>query len=114
MRIENFRSKFINYPVTVKRSVYNAGERIALILFDDDGAPAATVTVNLPDVPLAPDEVILKGWSENEGIPDALERHGIVGPQLRSVQTGFVSAGIHKMLLDVEDLHPNRMAKATG
>jgi hypothetical protein len=75
--------------VVVKRSYPNG--RLALQLIDeDDGSPVAVATVNIPDVPLGDNQVIIKDWSENEGIYDALYEAGIVSKVLDTAPTGFV------------------------
>jgi hypothetical protein len=57
-------------------------------------------TVNIPDVPLENDEIILKTYSGNEGIDEVLMAAEIIGPALRSIQTGFVVVPIHKLLIN--------------
>lgn len=60
----------------------------------------AVATVNIPDVPLESDEVIIKNYSENEGMDTVLINAGIIGPPRRSVQTGFVIVPICKLLIN--------------
>jgi len=57
---------------------YYSDGSIALTIIGENG-PEATPTICLaPDGPVPPDGCVwLKGWSENEGIPDALEKAGI-------------------------------------
>jgi len=45
-----------------------------------DGEPYATATINDPDADLLDNEVIIKNYSENEGILEALEDAGILFP----------------------------------
>jgi hypothetical protein len=102
MLIENFDAKYVKGTVSLEQDRYANNDRIALLLFAEDGEPLATATTNLSDAPLADNEVILKGWSENTGIPDALIRAGVVGPALRSIRTGFVEATVHELLIAKE------------
>lgn len=51
-------------------------------------------TVNLAEVDLAPNEVIVKNYSENEGILDALLEGGIVDPPSRFVRLPYVEVPI--------------------
>lgn len=44
----------------------------------DTGEPVAVLTVNIPDVKLAPDEVLIKDYLENEGALKTLVRAGVV------------------------------------
>ena len=61
--------------------------------------PACTATINLPDEDLEADEVIIKDYSENQGIYDCMLKANHIGPALRYVQTGFVKAPVCKLLL---------------
>src|SRR5437868_5135117 len=54
------------------------------------GEPAAIATVNLPDVPLLPNEVIIKDYSENKGMYQALLDADVILPTHRSVDVGLV------------------------
>jgi hypothetical protein len=80
--------------ITISR--YQNGE-VALLIHDDidgkrdeAGIPA---TVAFEDAPrIAPRYVWLKGWSENEGVPDALVRAGFVRLTGEVFPTGFVEA----------------------
>jgi len=60
------------------------------------GEPIAVASVNLPDATINEDEVIIKNWSENEGVLEALVEAGIVTP-LRKLFTGFVQADVCKL-----------------
>ncbi len=55
--------------------------RIRLRLRDsEDGESVATATINVREEPLAEGEVIIKDYSENEGMLDALRDAGVVKP----------------------------------
>lgn len=91
--------KFGDWNCKLQQAQYDNG-RLALMLVDaEDGSPIAKATVNIPEEKLAANEVIIKGWSENAGMPEALIAAGVIGPQLRSVPTGFVEATVHECLL---------------
>lgn len=64
--------------------------RPALELVDRSGEPFTTATVNLPLVQLAPDEIILRDYAENEGMLASLVEAGVVCDTGRRVSTGFV------------------------
>lgn len=73
---------------------YQSGE-IAMQIVSPDGEPEATATVSL--VPYGAEHpgehgVWLKGWSENEGVPAALEKAGIVTLTGRTHFTGYTEA----------------------
>jgi len=78
-------------------------DRTALILTDvEDGSPVATATINIPEFPLAKEYVIIKDYSENEGMLDALMKAGVVGKPTRFVQSGFVTCPVCKLLIKPE------------
>ena len=60
------------------------------------GEPIAVASVNLPDATIEDDEVIIKNWSENEGVLELLVEAGIVTP-LRKLFTGFVQADVCRL-----------------
>jgi hypothetical protein len=83
---------------TLEYSRYANG-RTAIRLWCDDG-PMATATVNVPDYNgLREDEVIIKDYSENEGILDALVSVGIVEDTGRVVDMGYVLGRVCKLLV---------------
>jgi hypothetical protein len=68
----------------------------------EDGSPWFRATVNIPEAELADDHVLLKGWSENEGVPEALVKAGIVELTGRQVPTGHCFAEEAKLLVTPE------------
>ena len=79
-----------SYNVTVKLGKYSNG-RVAIHLDDaNEGYPYATASVNVDHVLLADDEVLIKDYSENEGMLDFLVKNNIVTPTPNGVQSGFV------------------------
>jgi hypothetical protein len=90
--------KFKQWDCSIERGTYSNG-RVALQLNDlEDGMPIATATVNMPDVPLEPNEVIIKNYSENSGISKTLMEAGLIGPPLRKVLSGFVTVEVHQLI----------------
>lgn len=89
---------FKDYDCVLQYSTYMNG-RTAIQLNDIvDGCPVATATVNIPSVELADDEVIIKNYSENEGMSRALVDAGVIGPATQSIRTAHVIVLIHKLL----------------
>lgn len=86
--IYNARLEFSHY----------ANNRTAMTLVDDEGQ-IACATVNLPEYDLKGDEILIKTWSENEGMLDFLTRHKIVEDLGRDVPTGYVSARVCRLLV---------------
>ena len=84
--------------IRLSAATYSNG-RMALLASDPTtGAPIAKLTVNVPHVDLAPGEIILKDWSENEGAYETLEAAGLVELTGRSVICGFELAEICRWL----------------
>ena len=55
----------------------------AIQLYDADGSPYLTASVNLPDKQVVPDGCIaIKDYSENAGIAEALQSAGIIGERV--------------------------------
>ena len=75
---------------------YSDGDAIALTIESDRGVEAKA-TVNMPEIDLPANHIILKNWSENEGIPEALEKAGLVELTDKGVDNGFIVAPIAKM-----------------
>lgn len=80
---------------------YYAGGGVALSVYSGQGKEY-TATVNLVDHPLPEGEVWLKGWPENEGVPEALEAAGVVELTGRRQITGHAEAQHALLLIDVE------------
>jgi hypothetical protein len=90
--------KYGTYNVIIAERSYG-NNRLALEILDsEDGIPVMVATVNIPEVPLNEDEIIIKDYSENEGVLGFLQQNGLVGEVLREVTTGFVKCQVVKYL----------------
>lgn len=90
--------KFKRWNCVLEFGQYN-NDRTAIELVDKkNGEPVLVATVNIPSEKLADDEIIIKNWSENEGILDVLKNAGIISDTIRKVPTGFVEADVVKLL----------------
>lgn len=80
------------YPsqVYIRQRSYANGRPSLELINADDHTPNSIVTVNLPDVLLEDNEVLVKDYSENEGMLEFLTANNIVTPTERGVQSGFV------------------------
>lgn len=75
-----------------------AENNIAILIVDEFSEERlAVASVNLDELP-PKGHVWLKGWSENEGIPEALEKAGIVELTGETTPTGYVEAQLAKLL----------------
>lgn len=68
--------KYSNRGGFIHFAHYSNGE-IAIQIKNNFGTLEATATVNI-DHPVAPTHVWLKGWGENEGLPETLSKTGIL------------------------------------
>ena len=76
--------------------------RPALILTDaEDGSGVCYASINIPQIDLEKDEVIIKNYSENQGVLDALIEAGIITKPVKEVQISqWVIAPICKIIKD--------------
>lgn len=87
--------KFGEWNCKVQTHKYNNNGRVALVLVDaNNGEYIATATINVPEIDLAPDEVIVKDYSENEGLLACLLRARVVKLSGRYVNHGFCKSPI--------------------
>lgn len=96
---ENFH-KFIP-----KVTRYSIGGAIAVLYdipmeeYPEINECACYATINVKEVELAPNEVIIKDYSENEGLYQCMLDAGHIGPEKRRIETGFVTAPVCDLLL---------------
>ena len=75
----------------VQLNRYRDSGRLALILLEKEAREEMTVaTVNMPEIFLQSEEVLLKTWSENEGVLEALQEAGVVEPTGLTYRSGYV------------------------
>jgi hypothetical protein len=90
-----------NWKVRIIKSWYNSRpDQIALMAIDnEDGTPVATLTVCMVNENVNDGEVIIKSYSENEGMLEQLIEQKIVSEPLRIIRTGFVIVYVCKLLI---------------
>lgn len=82
--------KVFGTECSLYKSHYTNNNANALMLVETETEePFMTPSVNLPDMHLKPDEVIIKNYSENQGILDILINENIVLP-LKLVGPGMM------------------------
>lgn len=103
--------KFRNWLCTVEFAKYSNGRTAIRLLnaesVDDDGfvypprsMAIATATVNIPDyTDLGKDDVIIKDYSENDGMLSSLINAGIIARPHDRFWTGFVEVYICRLLV---------------
>jgi hypothetical protein len=99
------KAKFKSWNCYIVFTKYRDNDRTAILLKDtSDSGPVATATINLPDVKLEEDEVIIKDYSENEGMVKCLIEAGVISSVVAYVKTGFVTVPICKLNIDPNEL----------
>jgi hypothetical protein len=86
--------KFLQWNCKLEFAKYNNGRTAIQLTEVDTEEPIATATVNIPSESLSEGEVIIKDYSENEGMLKALMEAGIVSSPLRYVKSGFVECPV--------------------
>jgi hypothetical protein len=96
------KTKYTDGEVELKFGYYSNGS-IAIKGYSTDGLHECVfiATVALSTIP-APGFVFLKGWSENEGLPEALVKAGIVELTGKKIPTGYCEAQEAKLLVDIK------------
>lgn len=90
--------EFLGFNCNVEISSYsNLRKAILLIDANNPEEVVAVATVNIPFFNIREDEVVIKNYSENEGIFDVLIKAGIISDTMRRIQTGFVTCPICKL-----------------
>ena len=94
--------KFKKWDCAVELGQYSNG-RLAISLVsahsDEDldiyqGEPIATATVNVPEITVNASQVIIKDYSENEGILKFLQDNGFVSEKTKTHSLGFVEVHV--------------------
>ena len=92
--------QFRGWTCRVERASYGHTDRIALTLSDvEDGEPVAVATINLPELALAADEVVIKDYSENEGMLATLVAAGVISAPLRAIPLQYVTVYVCRCLI---------------
>jgi len=91
---------FLGQECIVEKHAYKSNDRVALELtIKATGEPMATATTNLPNIQLEKNEVIIKNYSENEGIYQILVKAGIISKSIRTEKTGWIEVLVCKLLI---------------
>ena len=96
--------KYKHWDCYVEFNKYAQNGNNAICLYEvGTDEPIAVATVNLPGVRLNPDEVIIKNYTENEGMLKTLVNAKIISEPISVVQHGFVNSPICKLLVNTDD-----------
>ena len=93
--------RFKEWDCFVVFEKYSTGNHAIQLIDADDGTPVATASVNVPELDLEPNEVVIKDYSENEGVYEALLQAGIVVKTKKAIQLSqHVIAPIAKIVFN--------------
>ena len=90
--------KFLGEELTPVMNRYANGQN-AIQLVDSDGMPFMTASVAF-DINIADDEVIIKNYSENEGILEALIEAGVIDKPFAEIPVNFVTLYVAALVDD--------------
>jgi hypothetical protein len=92
--------RFREWDCELQFRTYSNGRTALLLANAKGGDDIAVATVNVPGVPLAANQVLVKDYSENHGMLAALEAAGIVRATGVRVQTGHASIPVCELLVE--------------
>ena len=78
---------------------YSNGRTAIKLMDPETGEPIAVATVNIPECPLTGNEIIIKDYSENEGMLSALVNAGVIEDTGKTFPSGFITANICKLII---------------
>lgn len=97
---------FAGFRSNVVKTTYPAGGATALLLIDaDDGSLVTNASINVSGVSedLSGAELVLKTYSENEGLLTLLEDENIIEHTGHSVMTGYELSPIVRLTRETPD-----------
>jgi hypothetical protein len=97
---------FTGIRSNIVKTTYPAGGATALLLIDDsDGSPVITASINVAGVSekLPKDTLVLKTYSEHQGLLPLLEDEGVVEHTGQSVPTGYELSPIVRLTRRIPD-----------
>ncbi len=92
------KTTYIDEDVIISKGSYDNG-RLAIMLHDPETfEPIAKVTVNIPEIYLRDDEIIVKDYSENEGMSDWLIENDLIIKTSQHLSVFMLTNKFKKML----------------
>ena len=92
-------TEYGSYEVYLSFGKYRNGRTSIELLDARDHEPVMVATVNIDNALLHGDEIIIKDYSENEGVLDFLVRNEIVSHPKHWVATGWVACPVVDLLV---------------
>lgn len=91
--------KFKKWNCRLEKGIYNNGRTALELINVKNDEPVLCATVNVPEIDIEKDEVVIKNYSENQGVLDVLVKAKIISEPIRFITTGLTSSPICKLLL---------------
>lgn len=88
--------KFNDEELQIRTTEYSDG-RLAVVLRDSTGLPYATISENIPELELQPEEFFAKMRAENEDLREPLLATGIFEDTGRRVTNGFADSEVWRL-----------------
>lgn len=102
--------EFAGLRCQIIKTTYAYADATAVLLVDAaDGSPVTTASVNVAGVSEhlnSQKQFVLKSYSENEGLLEALQDTGVVEDTGRRVQTDFVECPVVRLIEPSESSSP--------
>lgn len=108
-----FHVHFQEWECQILIQRYEQGGSLALQLVDEEGS-IARATANLSNVNLAPGEILIKDYSENEGMLAALITAGVVTDTGRRIRSGHADIPVAKLAPEILEQWRQHQIKADG
>ena len=94
-------TEMIHEDLELYFSRYTNNDRLAMLLRDPETGEAwATCSVNLVEYDLPKNQMFLKNWGGQEGLPECLEKLGIVELLGFTVPSGWVDVPLAQLMIE--------------
>ena len=90
---------FKEWPCEIYMKRYVDGNPCLQLTHATESYPVATATTNIAGFKVPDGYILIKDWSENEGMLECLTKAGVIEPTGEKVSTGFVQAHVAKLLI---------------
>jgi hypothetical protein len=90
--------KFKKWICFIEMGTYSNGRKAIELINAKNGESVLVATINVPEILINENEVIIKNYTENEGVLDALIKAKVISTPVRTIQNEFISAPICKLI----------------
>lgn len=96
MKIYDIKIKHYTGKCFIQLAKYGNGRTAIKLMDAKDGMPICVATVNMPEIELTSSEMIIKDYSENEGVFDWLIKNKIIESIGVYADNGYVQCPVAK------------------